>query len=67
MSASEIKSQLASLRIERALAAAEGLARNAAYMRDLDSEIEAMRAAFVTTAVIEIATSRAELLGANVG
>lgn len=67
MCASEIKSQLASLRNERALAEVEGLAGNAAYMRDLDSEIAAKRAAFVTTAVIEIATSRAELLGANLG
>lgn len=67
MCASEIKSQLASLRNERALAEIEGLAGNATYMRDLDSEIAATRAAFVTTAVIEIATSRAELLGANFG
>ena len=67
MYASEINRQLAGLRIERALAEAEGLARNAAYMRDLDGEIAAMRTAFVTTAVTEIATSRAELFGANFG
>ncbi len=67
MYASEINRQLAGLCIERALAEAEGLADTAAYMRDLDSEIAALRTAFVTTAVTEIATSRAELSGANFG
>ena len=52
---------------ERALAQAEGLGTQAAYMADLDEEIEAARAAYVGTAVTEIATLRAELSGPQVG
>lgn len=67
MSALKIKSQLEDLHTERVLAEVEGLAANRAYMHDLDTEIAAVRAAFVMTAVTEIATLRAELFGADVG
>jgi hypothetical protein len=67
MHALEIKSQLEDLHAERVLAEVEGLAANSAYMHDLEIEIAAVRAAFVTTAVTEIATLRAELFGADRG
>lgn len=67
MSALEIKSQLEDLHAERVLAEVEGLAANDAYMLDLELEITAVRAAFVSTAVTEIATLRAELFGADHG
>lgn len=67
MSALQIKSQLQDLHAERVLASVEGLAGNSAYMLDLEVEIAAVRAAFVSTAVTEIATLRAELFGADVG
>jgi hypothetical protein len=67
MYALEIKSQLEDLHAERVLAEVEGRAANSAYMHDLETDIAALRAAFVTTAVTEIATLRAELFGADLG
>ncbi|MCA1678211.1 MAG: hypothetical protein LC777_04300, partial [Actinobacteria bacterium] len=67
MSALEIRSQLEDLHTERVLAEVEGLSTNTAYMLSLEAEIAAVRAAFVTTAVTEIATLRAELFGTDVG
>ena len=67
MSALEIRSQLEELQTERVLAEVEGLTANSTYMLSLELEIAAVRAAFVTTAVTEIATLRAELFGPDVG
>jgi hypothetical protein len=67
MSAIEIHTHLQELQAERALASIEGLAMNAAYMADLDEEIEATTGAYVGTAVTEIAGLRAQLSGLQVG
>jgi len=63
----EIRSHLAQLEAERALALGAGLADVDAYMADLDEEIEATRQLYVSSAVTEIATLRAELFGAQEG
>ncbi len=67
MSAIEMQSHLRQLHAERALAQMQGLDGNAAYMADLDDEIAAARHAYVATAVVEIASLRAELSGPQVG
>ncbi len=67
MSTTEIQSRLQRLHAERALACAEGLATDAAYMADLDEEIAATHEAYVAAAVSEIATLRAELSGPSAG
>jgi hypothetical protein len=67
MFAIEMQIHLQELRAERALAAIEGLASDAAYMADLEDEIVAARHAYIGAAVIEIATLRAELSGPQVG
>ena len=67
MSALEIRSQLEDLQTERVLAEVEGLTANSTYMLSLEREIAVVRAAFITTAVTEIATLRAELSGPDVG
>jgi hypothetical protein len=59
--APELFQRLRSLNVERALAIAEGLGTDAAYMADLDDEIAMCRAAYVGLAVTEIATLRGEL------
>jgi hypothetical protein len=64
MTALEIQNELHRLRAERAVASIE---TGAAYLADLDEEIEATRVAYVATAVTEIATLRAELFGAQLG
>jgi hypothetical protein len=66
-SAVEIHTHLLELQAERALASIEGLSLDAAYMADLDGEIEATTSAYVGAAVTEIATFRAELSGPQVG
>jgi hypothetical protein len=63
----EIRGHLAELRAERALALGAGLGEIDAYMADLDAEIEATRQLYVSSAVTEIATLRAELFGAQEG
>ena len=63
LSASEIGERLELLLAERALAPAEGLGDNRLFMEDLESEIATTRAAYVGTAVTEIATLRARLDG----
>ncbi len=55
------------LRIERALAMGCELRHDAAYMADLDTEIAAMRAAWVVAAVTELAMARADMYGAPQG
>ena len=63
----EIHDHLLELRAERALAEVEGLAMNAAYMADLDEEIETTARAYIGVVVTEIATFRAELSGPQLG
>jgi hypothetical protein len=67
MSAIEMQIHLQELHVERALAATEGLASDAAYMADLEDEILAARRAYVGAAITEIATLRAQLSGPQVG
>ena len=62
-SAPALGERLRGLYAERALATVEGLDSNALYMADLEQDIEAYRAAYVATAVTEIATLRAALSG----
>ena len=67
MSATEIHTHLQDLFVERALAALEGLDRDALYMADLQEEITAANEAYIGAAVTEIALLRAELSGRLVG
>lgn len=67
MTAIDIQTQLHRLHAERALAARGPLETAAIHLADLDREIEAMRDAYVATAITEIATLRAELFGRQVG
>lgn len=66
-SASDIRLKLFLLAEERVLAAECGLDRDAAYMADLNDEIETERAAYVGEAVTEIACLRADLGGPLLG
>lgn len=63
----DLYERLELLRIERALAMGCELRHDPAYMADLDTEIAAMRAAWVGAAVTEIAVLRAQLAGAPQG
>jgi hypothetical protein len=63
----ELRSLLGQLRAERALAVEEGVGENAAYMADLDEELVYRTRLYVTAAVVEIASLRAELDGTLVG
>jgi hypothetical protein len=65
--AAEIRGHLTQLQAERALALSAGMAEVDAYMADLDEEIEATHRLYVSSAVTEIATLRAELFGAQHG
>ena len=67
LTATDVKRQLDLLHEERLLAVEIGLAADGAYMADLEDEIVAVSAAYVGTAVTEIATMRAELSGPLVG
>jgi hypothetical protein len=67
MSATEMQAHLKELQAERMLAGLQGLAADSAYMADLEGEIAAAEAAYVCTAVTEIASLRAELSGPQVG
>ena len=67
MSAIELREQLNSLLLERALVESTPLGDNAAYMADLEEEIDEFNAAYVGAAVTEIASFRAELDGPNWG
>ena len=66
-SASDIRQHLELLETERALALDAGLLDDPAYMADLRQEIVATRAAYVGSAVVEIASFRALLSGPQVG
>jgi hypothetical protein len=61
MSASDLRNHLKLLEIEREEVDACGLADYEQYRRDLEEEIDVMRAAYVFFAVIEIAQFRADL------
>ena len=63
MSAIELRTQLLELHAERALAEETGVAGIAAYMDDLQRDIDRSHAAYVGAAVTEIATFRAQLSG----
>ena len=49
------------------LASIEGLGRDSAYVSDLEQEITVLRAAYVMSAVTEIARLRADLSAPQVG
>ena len=66
-SATDIRDHLVLLETERALAIGAGLRDDPAYMADLREEIHATRAAYVGSAVVEIASFRASLSGPQVG
>jgi hypothetical protein len=57
----DMRARLEVLEIERACALRSGLGSNRLYMAELEEEIEAVRAAYVGSAVIEIACLRARL------
>jgi hypothetical protein len=67
MSAIEMQTHLKELQAELALALAEGLGENDAYMADLSEEISEVRRAYIAVAVTEIAVLRAELSAPLVG
>ena len=67
VSAPELQERLQLLYIERALAEAEGLGSNRAYMADLEQDIARSRIAYAGAAVTEIATLRGELWGRRQG
>lgn len=66
-SAAELRRRLGALMAERACAGMAGLGHLPAYMEDLEDELEAVRNAYVGTAVTEIATLRAALWGPQTG
>ena len=66
-SATDIRQRLELLETERALALETVLGNDPAYMADLREEILATRHAFVGSAVVEIASLRAQLRGPQVG
>ena len=63
MTALEAREHLAELEAERAVAVHTRLVDAESYMADLEEEIEATRAAYVGSAVVEIARLRAWLSG----
>ena len=63
----EVRDHLLELEAERALALSTGLADIDAYTADLEAEIETTREVYVISAVLEIASLRAELFGTQVG
>jgi hypothetical protein len=67
MTALELHEHVKQLEAERALALSVGLGHVDAYMADLDEELAHRRHLYVTAAVTEIATLRAELFGPQVG
>jgi hypothetical protein len=66
-SAPDLADHLRLLYAERALAVAEGLGADHAYMADLEEEIVVLREAYVGAAVTEIAVLRAQLSGPLLG
>jgi hypothetical protein len=66
-SAAGLRSHLETLLLERAAAVAAGLTGNTVYMDDLAGEIDETEHAYVTLAITEVATLRAELGDARYG
>jgi hypothetical protein len=66
-SATDIRQHLELLEAERAAALATALRDDAAYMADLREEIQTTRRAYVGSAVMEIASWRAQLSAPQVG
>lgn len=67
MTAVEAREHVRELEGERFAALSSGVAEIDTYRRDLEAEIATWREFYVTAAVTEIATLRAELSGANAG
>ena len=63
----DIRAHLVQLEEELAVALREGLEGNDTYMADLHAELDHRRELYITAAVTEIATLRAELFGPQVG
>ncbi|HYF24452.1 MAG TPA: hypothetical protein VD931_01795 [Baekduia sp.] len=61
--AAHLRIRLQLLEQERAMAALEGLGDDPAYMADLREELEGTRAAYVGSALTEIASLRAAMTG----
>jgi hypothetical protein len=67
MTANDVRTQLGRLVAERLDAIDAGLGDNAAYMYELEQDLNAARGAYVGLAVTEIATLRGQLWGPQVG
>jgi hypothetical protein len=67
VTAVEARAYAAEVEAERALAVRAGVAEIDSYMHDLAYELDVWRHHYVTAAVTEIATLRAELSGRQVG
>ena len=67
MTAHDARLQLGRLAAERLEAIDAGLAANRAYMRGLETDMQAARSAYVGLAVTEIASLRGTLSGRNAG
>ena len=67
MTATDARTRLQRLQAERLDAVEAGLGENALYMTDLQNDIAASQVAYVSLAVTEIATLRAQLGGPQVG
>ena len=67
ITAAEARDRVAELEAERALAFAVGVAEIDSYLHDLDEELDLWRRHYLTAAVTEIATLRADLFGAQDG
>jgi hypothetical protein len=67
MSAPDARLQLQRLQAERLDALEAGLGENELYMTDLATDIESYRVAYVSLAVTEIASLRAQLDAPQVG
>jgi hypothetical protein len=67
MTAADARTRLLGLEAERVDAIDAGLGENAAYMADLHQDLAASRVAYISLAVTEIATLRAQLGAPQVG
>lgn len=67
MTVYDVQAELGRLAAERRVAVAAGLDANATYMRDLEGELCAARAAYVGLGVTAIASLRGQLFGRQLG
>jgi hypothetical protein len=63
VTAADARAHVVELQAERALAEATGVASIESYIHDLDWELDAWRQVYITAAVTEIASLRAQLDG----